>query len=155
MHIIAAKAVAFYEAKQPEFAEYQQAVLENARILAEELMAQGLKLVTGGTDKHIVLVDLTPTGISGKIAESALGQVNITVNKNGIPFDPTPPNITSGIRLGTPAITTRGFGPGEVRRIAKLMTKVLGHLDDKHIYQEVRDEVAEMNHRFPTPGIDQ
>ncbi|NQT73071.1 MAG: serine hydroxymethyltransferase [Chloroflexi bacterium] len=153
MHIVAAKAMAFQEAKQPQFIEYQKTVLENARVLAEELMAQGLNVVTGGTDKHLVVVDLTSTDITGKVAEAALGEVSITVNKNSVPFDPKPAAVTSGIRLGTPAITSRGFGPDETRRIAQLTAKVLSNLDDKNVYQQVRDEVAQMNSRFPTPGI--
>lgn len=153
MHIVAAKAVAFQEAKQPQFIEYQKTVLENARVLAEELMAQGLNVVTGGTDKHLVVVDLTSTDITGKVAEAALGEVSITVNKNSIPFDPKPAAVTSGIRLGTPAITSRGFGPDETRRIAQLTAKVLSNLDDKNVYQQVHDEIAQMNSNFPTPGI--
>ncbi len=153
MHIVAAKAVAFQEAKQPQFVEYQKIVLENARVLAEELMTQGLNVVTGGTDKHLVVVDLTSTDITGKVAEAALGEVSITVNKNSIPFDPKPAAVTSGIRLGTPAITSRGFGPDETRRIAQLMAKALSNLDDKNVYHQVRDEIAQMNSRFPTPGI--
>ncbi|MBT9166520.1 MAG: Serine hydroxymethyltransferase [Chloroflexi bacterium] len=155
MHVIAAKAVAFHEAKQPRFIAYQQAVLENARVLADTLIAEGLRLVTGGTDNHRVLIDLTPTGITGKAAESALGQVNITVNKNAIPFDPHPPNITGGIRLGTPALTSRGFGTKEMTRIAHLIVRVLSHIGDEKLYREVRLEVEEMSRRFPTPGIDQ
>lgn len=155
MHIIAAKAVAFYEAQQPPFAAYQRAVLENARALADKLIEEGMCLVTGGTDNHRILIDLTPAGITGKVAESALGQVNITVNKNAIPFDPRPPGITSGIRLGTPALTSRGFGTQEMGRIAHLIAKVLSHIGDEKLYREVRLEVEEMNRRFPTPGIDQ
>ncbi|MFC2028005.1 serine hydroxymethyltransferase [Chloroflexota bacterium] len=153
MHIVAAKAVAFQEAKQSQFVDYQRMVLENASVLAEELIAQGLTVVTGGTDKHLVVVDLTSTNITGKVAEAALGEVSITVNKNSIPFDPKPAAVTSGIRLGTPAITSRGFGPNETRRIAQLMAKVLSNLDDKKVYQQVHDEITEMNSKFPTPGI--
>jgi len=155
MHVIAAKAVAFHEAKQPQFVAYQRAVLANARALADELIAQGMRLVSGGTDNHRVLIDLIPTGITGQVAESALCHLNITVNKNVIPFDPKPPNITSGIRLGTPAVTSRGFGPDEMRKIAQLIVKVLSHIGDDKVYQTVRQEVDEMNSRFPTPGIDQ
>ncbi|MFA4836525.1 MAG: serine hydroxymethyltransferase [Dehalococcoidia bacterium] len=154
MHIIAAKAVAFLEASSPEFVAYQKAVLQNARVLADELMAQGLHLVTGGTDNHRVLIDFTQTGITGKAAETALGAVNITVNKNAIPFDPKPPSTTSGIRLGTPAVTSRGFGAGEMKKIAQLIVKVLSNMDDKKVLRLVREEVAAMNSRFPTPGID-
>ena len=154
MHVIAAKAVAFHEAKQPEFISYQKAVLENAKVLAEELRAQGMKLVTGGTDIHCVLVDLSPIGITGKAAEEALGKVNIVVNRNVIPSDPKPKQIASGIRLGTPAVTTRGFGPEEMRKIARLIVKTLSHLDEEKVYQEVSQEVREITNRFPTPGID-
>ena len=153
MHIVAAKAVAFHEASQPEFVDYQCAVLENARALAEELMMQGFNVVTGGTDKHLVVVDLTSTGITGKAAEVALGEVSITVNKNSIPFDPKPAAITSGIRLGTAAVTSRGFGTEEIRKIARIIARVLSCLDDENVYPQVRDEVAEINTWFPTPGI--
>lgn len=153
MHIIAAKAVAFLEASQPQFAHYQKAVLENARVLADELKAQGLRIITGGTSNHRVLVDLTKTGITGREAEEALGKANITINRNAIPFDPKPPHVTSGIRLGTPAITSRGFGPSEVKRIAQLIADVLSHIGDERTYQRVRQEVQEMTSRFPTPGI--
>lgn len=153
MHVVAAKAVAFIEAGQPNFVEYQRAVLENATVLADELMAQGLTVVTGGTDKHLLLVDLTPTGITGRDAEKALGEVNITVNKNSIPFDSQPARITSGMRLGTAAITSRGFGPEEMRKTARLMARVLKNIGDENVSQQVRDEVAEMNNWFTTPGI--
>jgi len=155
MHIIAAKAVAFHEAKQPQFVAYQRAVLENAKALAGELLSQGMRLVTGGTDNHRVLIDLTPMGITGKEAEDALSHVNITVNKNAIPFDPQPPNISGGIRLGTPAVTSRGLGPDEMRKIAQLIVRVLSNLGDEGIYREVSQQIEEMNGRFPTPGIDQ
>lgn len=154
IHIVAAKAVAFLEAQQPEFVAYQKSVLENARVLADELMRQGVKLVTGGTDNHRVLVDLTETEITGKEAEDALCEVNITVNKNSIPFDPKPPAQTSGIRLGTPAVTSRGFGPGEMTKVARLISRVLSHIGDPAVYDEVRDEVANLTSRFPAPGID-
>ncbi|MFO8101971.1 MAG: serine hydroxymethyltransferase [Dehalococcoidia bacterium] len=153
MHIVAAKAAAFKEADHPDFVVYQKAILENARALADELMAQGLSVITGGTDKHLVMVDLTPTGVTGQDAESALSGVNITVNKNAIPFDPKPASITSGIRLGTPAITTRGFGVDEVRQIARIITRVIANIDDEKVHQQARDEVNEMNLRFSTPGI--
>ena len=153
MHIVAAKAVAFQEANHPDFVEYQRAVLENARTLADELIDQGLTVVTGGTDKHLLVVDLTSTGITGKEAESALSEVAITVNKNAIPFDPKPASVTSGIRLGTAAMTTRGFGAEETRRVGQLIAKVLANLGDKSVYKQVHDDVVEMNRRFPTPGI--
>ena len=153
VHIIAAKAVAFGEAMQPEFVDYQKAVLANAQLLASELQRAGLQIVSGGTDTHLILLDLTNTRITGKMAEKALDKVGITVNKNSIPFDRRSPNTTSGIRLGTPAITTRGFGEEQVRRIAAFIVKVLSSIDNKGVYQEVRQEVNEMCRLFPVPGI--
>jgi len=153
MHIIAAKAVCFFEAMQPEFVDYQKSVLENARVLASELQRQGLRIVSGGTDNHIVLVDLSLQGISGKDAEEALGAADISVNRNTIPFDPKPPKITSGIRLGTPAVTTRGFGTEEMKRIAALIVKVLSSSGDKRAQEQARQEVREMCQQFPIPGL--
>jgi len=153
MHIIAAKAVCFFEAMQPEFVDYQKSVLENARVLASELQRYGMRIVSGGTDNHIVLVDLSPQGISGKDAEEALGAAGISVNRNAIPFDPKPPMITSGIRLGTPAVTTRGFGMEEIKRIASLIAKVLSPSGDKRAQEQVRQEVRELCRRFPIPGL--
>jgi glycine hydroxymethyltransferase len=153
MHIIAAKAVCFFEATQPEFVDYQKSVLENARVLASELQRYGLRIVSGGTDNHIVLVDLSSQGISGKDAEEALGAAGISANRNAIPFDPKPPMITSGIRLGTPAVTTRGFGTEEMKRIASLIVKVLSPSVDKRTQEQVRQEVREMCQRFPIPGL--
>ena len=153
MHIIAAKAVAFLEAQQPEFKTYQQAVVENARVMADELMVLEMHLITGGTDNHRMLVDLIHTGITGQEAESALCEANITVNKNSIPFDPKPPNTTSGIRLGTPSVTSRGFGPEEIKKVAQLIVTVLNNMGDEKAYQRVRGEIDEMTRRFPTPGI--
>jgi glycine hydroxymethyltransferase len=155
MHIIAAKAIAFYEAMKPEFVAYQKRVVENAKVLAAELQGMGLRLVSAGTDNHLVLVDLSPTGIGGKEAEEALESVGITVNRNSIPFDSRPPQIASGIRLGSPAVTTRGFGPEEMRLIANLIVMVLSHLGDDKVYQQVREEVAEMSLNFPLPGLDE
>lgn len=154
MHVIAAKAVAFEEASKPEFVHYQRRVLENAKVLAEELQKWGLKLVAGGTDTHRILVNLRDTGITGKIAEEALGEAGIVVNKNLIPYDPLPPRITSGIRLGTPAVTTRGFGPEEIRKVAELLVRVLSHPEEPTTLREVRQEAQELIHRFPAPGID-
>ncbi len=153
MHIIAAKAVCFFEAMQPEFVDYQKSVLENARVLASELQRYGMCIVSGGTDNHIVPVDLSPQGISGKDAEEALGAAGISVNRNTIPFDPKPPLITSGIRLGTPAVTTRGFGIEEMKRIASLIVKVLSTSGDKRAQEQVRQEVREMSQQFPIPGL--
>jgi glycine hydroxymethyltransferase len=153
MHAIAAKAVAFGEAMRPEFVSYQRAVVENAQILASELQRGGMRLVSGGTDNHLILVDLSNTGITGREAEEALDAVGITVNRNAIPFDTRPPQVTSGIRLGTPAVTTRGFGPDEMRGIAQLILKVLSNFGDEHTSKEVRREVAEISRRFPVPGL--
>jgi glycine hydroxymethyltransferase len=153
MHVIAAKAVCFFEAMQPEFVDYQKSVLENARVLASELQRYGMRIVYGGTDNHIVLVDLSPQGINGKDAEEALGAAGISVNRNAIPFDPKPPMITSGIRLGTPAVTTRGFSTEEMKRIASLIVKVLSPLGDKRAQEQVCQEVREICQRFPIPGL--
>lgn len=154
MHVIAAKAVAFLEAMRPEFASYQQAVLQNARVLASELGNLGLRLVSGGTDNHLVLVDLTRAGITGNAAEKALDAAGITVNKNAIPFDPRPPQIASGIRLGTPAATSRGFGVREMQEVARLISRVLSNLGNEKVCEEVRQHVRDMCDRFPVPGLD-
>ena len=154
MHAIAAKAIAFFEAMQPEFATYQKAVLENARVLAAELQQQGLRLVSGGTDNHLILVDLTSTGITGITAQEALEAAGILVNRNSIPSDPRSPQITSGIRLGTPAVTTRGFGSKEMKQIASFIIKVLSDPKDKKIQKEILEEVVAICSRFPAPGID-
>jgi len=153
MHMIAAKAVCFSEAMQSEFVAYQRSVLENARALAGELQGQGLRIVSGGTDNHIVLVDLSSQGISGKDAEEALESAGITVNRNTIPFDPRPARISSGIRLGTPSVTTRGFGREEMKRIAALIVRVLSSSADVRVLESVRQEVREMARQFPIPGL--
>jgi len=154
MHVIAAKAVAFYEAMQPNFLDYQQNTLDNALVLATELQQRGLRLISGGTDNHMVLVDLTEIGVSGREAEEALGKTGIVLNRNAIPFDPYPPVITSGIRLGTPAVTTRGFGKEEMKLIASLIVKVITNISDPNIQTQVRQEVSQICSRFPVPGID-
>ncbi len=154
MHAIAAKAVCFYEAMQPGFTEYQRAILDNAQVLAGELQRLGLRLISGGTDNHLILVDLTETGITGKQAEEALGAAGIVVNRNNIPFDQRSPRVTRGIRLGTPAVTTRGFSSEEMKRIASLMVKVITNIGDPDIQKQVSQEVSEICRRFPVPGID-
>jgi glycine hydroxymethyltransferase len=153
MHVIAAKAVCFFEALQPEFVDYQKSVLENANVLASELQSHGMRIVSGGTDNHIVLVDLSHRGISGRDAEEALGTVGIWLNRNTIPFDPKPPMITSGIRLGSAAVTTRGFGIDDMKRIASLLVKVLSSSGDRSVKKQVRQEVREMCERHPVPGL--
>jgi glycine hydroxymethyltransferase len=138
---------------QPEFVDYQKTVLKNARVLASELQRYGMRIVSGGTDNHIILVDLSSQGISGKDAEEALWAAGISVNRNTIPFDPKPPKITSGIRLGTPAVTTRGFGTDEMKRIASLMAKVLSSSGDNRTQEQVHQKVREMCQKFPVPGL--
>ena len=154
MHAIAAKAVCFGEALRPEFARYGKRIVENAHTLAKALEDGGLRIVSGGTDNHLMLVDLTPIGLTGQQAEEALGRVYITVNKNAIPFDPQPPRVTSGLRLGTPALTSRGFGPEEMVKVAGFIVRVLTHMGDPKVEDEVRTGVAELTSSFPVPGLD-
>jgi glycine hydroxymethyltransferase len=149
MHIIAAKAVAFGEALRTEFSGYQRQVVTNARVLAEELMGLGFNLVTGGTDNHLILIDLTRKGITGKEAEVALGQAGIVVNKNSVPFDKRGPRITSGLRLGTPAMTTRGMKEDEMKIIAGFIRKVLENPGSDNILTEVREAVLDLCSGFP------
>ena len=153
-HIIAAKAVAFGEAMTPEFAEYQRQIRANAVALADELQSGGLRLVSGGTDNHIVLVDLTPMGITGRQAEEALGEANIVVNRNAIPYDEKPPRTASGMRLGTPSITSRGMGAGEARKIGRLILDTLADIGSDAVKRRVRGEALDLCMRFPAPGID-
>jgi len=152
MHVVAGKAVCFGEALKPEFKAYGQAILDNAKTLAETLLAGGLNLVSGGTDNHLMLVDVTGLGIGGKIAEAALGACGITVNKNMIPYDERKPVDPSGIRVGTPALTTRGMGVGEMKRIGQWMLEALGHADDASRHVRIRQEVAELCVSFPVPA---
>ena len=152
-HIIAAKAVAFGEAMTPEFADYQRGIRANAVALADALQAGGLRLVSGGTDNHIVLVDLTPMGISGRQAEEALGEANIVVNRNAIPFDKLPPRTASGMRLGTPSITSRGMGEAEAREIGRLILDVLANIGSDAAKSRARRDAMALCARFPAPGI--
>ena len=155
MHVIAAKAVAFGEALRPSFRDYARSVAENAKVLAEILKARGCDIVSGGTDTHLMLVDLRPKRLTGKTAEAALGRAHITCNKNGIPFDPEKPAVTSGIRLGSPACTTRGFGAAEFREVGTLIAEVLDVLSQKSaeadspVEAAVRDKVQSLLVRFP------
>ena len=155
MHVIAAKAVAFGEALRPEFRDYAAQVVKNAQALADELMKGGLDIVTGGTDTHVMLVDLRPKGVKGNATEKALGRAHITCNKNGIPFDPEKPTVTSGVRLGTPAGTTRGFGEEEFREIARLIVEVVdglaanGEEGNGAVEEAVKARVATLLARFP------
>ncbi len=149
MHVIAAKAVALAEASRPEFQEYQKRIVRNAAVLAEALLEQGFKLVSGGTDNHLILVDLTGTGVTGAEAQERLEQAGITVNKNTIPFDPLPPAVCSGIRIGTPAVTTRFMGLDEMKLIASFMAKVLTKPADEKMIARIRVQVTELCDRFP------
>ncbi|MEA1958176.1 MAG: serine hydroxymethyltransferase [Chloroflexota bacterium] len=153
MHVIAAKAVCFGEALRPEFIDYQKAIVENSKAMADEFIQGGLRLVSGGTDTHLLLVDLTPIGITGKEAEEALDSVRITVNRNAIPFDPKPPRVASGMRIGTPAITTRGMGANEVIEVARLIVRMVTNIGDENVYKEVREAVDNLTSRFPVPGL--
>jgi glycine hydroxymethyltransferase len=153
-HVIAGKAVAFQEALQPAFAEYQKQVIANARALGAQLQARGVRLVSGGTDNHLLLVDLTRQKVSGKDAADKLQEIGITCNKNLIPFDPLSANVTSGIRLGTPALTTRGMREDEMRQIADWIAEAITHIDDAALHARVRDAVKRLAARFPVPGID-
>jgi glycine hydroxymethyltransferase len=151
MHTIAAKAVAFHEAQQPSFADYQRAVLANAQAMGEELTRAGTRLVAGGTDTHLLLVDLGPKKLTGKAVEGYLDEIKITVNKNGIPFDPQKPAITSGIRIGSPAITSRGMGVAEAREIGKIIGEALDDVGTRHKMDKLRGRVAELTSRFDVP----
>ena len=149
MHIIAAKAVCFKEASDPGFTEYQKRVVANAKRLAGSLASSGFRLVSGGTDNHLLLVDVFSKGLTGKVSENALGRAGITVNKNAIPFDENPPMIASGIRLGTPAVTTRGMGEPEMDKIGELITRVLAAPDDDQVATSVRSEIRTLCQEFP------
>lgn len=153
MHVIAAKAVCFKEALQPEFKQYQQQIVENARILAQELMQQGLRLVSGGTDNHLMLVDVRPKKLTGREAENTLESINITVNKNGIPFDPEKPTITSGIRIGTPALTSRGFKTEDMKAVARAITLALDNPTNEAKLDEAREIVRVLCDKYPLYGI--
>jgi glycine hydroxymethyltransferase len=148
MHVIAAKAVCFKEAMSNEFKQYAAQVVENAKVLAEELLKEGINVLTGGTDSHMVLVDLRNIGLTGKEAENRLGEAGITVNKNAVPFDPLPPTKTSGIRIGTPALTTRGMKEDQMKIIAKIIAKVLKDYSEDTL-QKAREQVKELCETFP------
>ncbi len=152
MHVIAAKAVAFKEALDPAFKVYQQRVVDNAKVMASTLAARGLRIVSGGTESHLMLVDLRSKGITGKEAEALLGSAHLTVNKNAIPNDPQKPMVTSGIRVGTPALTTRGFGPEQIAKTANLIADLLDAPADAAVLERVRGEVAALAAAFPVYG---
>ena len=152
MHVIAAKAVAFKEAQEPSFIDYQKQVIANAKALAETLITRGLRIVSGGTDSHVMLVDLRAKKMTGKEAERILGEAHITCNKNGIPNDPEKPMVTSGIRLGSPAMTTRGFKEAEARQVGNFIADILDNPGDAENIAKVRSQVAELTKRFPVYG---
>ena len=152
MHVIAAKAVAFKEALEPDYKAYQQQVVANARAMSHVFVDRGFRIVSGGTDNHLFLVDLTPKELTGKDADAALGRANITVNKNAVPNDPQSPFVTSGIRIGTPAITTRGFGEAESKELATWMCDVIDNMGDEATIQSVKEKVLEICGRFPVYG---
>jgi len=152
MHVIAAKAVAFQEALQPEFAAYQRQVVANARAMCKVLVARGVNIVSGGTDNHLFLMDLVSRNITGKDADAALHRANITVNKNAVPNDPRPPMVTSGLRIGTPAVTTRGFKEREVEQLSHWIVDVLDAMNDESVISRVKREVLELCRRYPVYG---
>jgi glycine hydroxymethyltransferase len=152
MHVIAAKAVAFLEALQPEFKQYQRQILDNARAMSARLMKRGYHIVSGGTDNHLFLLSLTGRNITGKDADAALGRANITVNKNAVPNDPRPPTITSGLRLGTPASTTRGFKQAQIEQVADFVAQILDAEGADSEVERVRPQVLELCRRFPVYG---
>jgi glycine hydroxymethyltransferase len=152
MHVIAAKAVAFLEALQPQFKDYQRQVVANSRAMAARLAKNGYQIVSGGTDNHLFLLSLADRNITGKEADAALGRANITVNKNAVPNDPRPPMVTSGLRIGSPACTTRGFKEGEVEQVADFVTEILNAEGSQEAIERVRPKVLELCHRFPVYG---
>jgi glycine hydroxymethyltransferase len=149
MHVIATKAVCFLEALQPSFRGYQEQIVRNAQTLAEALQKNGSRIVSGGTDNHLMLVDLRPQKVNGKEAQIALDKAGITVNKNLIPYDPEKPFVTSGIRVGTPAVTTRGMKEAEMERIGNWIADALEHLGDEQVIESIRHQVGELTARFP------
>jgi glycine hydroxymethyltransferase len=153
MHVIAGKAVAFKLAAEEPFREAQRRTVSNAAVLAQTLADQGARVVSGGTDNHLMLVDVTPLGVTGKEAEHLLDEIGITVNKNGIPFDPLPPNTASGIRLGTPATTSRGFGEDEMRSVGRIIIEAINAREDEAVQRRLATEVAGIVARFPVPGL--
>ena len=152
-HTIAAKAVAFKEASTSEFKNYQKQVIQNAHQLSETLKSGGLRMVSGGTDNHMVLVDLSPMNITGKQAEEALGRANIVINRNAIPFDENPPRVASGMRLGTPSITTRGMGQPSINEVGHLILRVLSNIGDETTERDVKNDVLELVNKYPVPDI--
>jgi len=155
VHVITAKAVCFKEALKPEFVRYQEMVVANAALLAKELQNYGLRIISGGTDNHLILVDLNSNGVTGKHVEEALGSVGIVINRNAVPFDQThPPAIAGGMRLGTPSVTSRGFGPDEIKEIARIIASITLDIENADLKAAARESVKNICSRFPVPGID-
>jgi glycine hydroxymethyltransferase len=152
MHVVAGKAVCFGEALRPDYKRYAQAVIDNAKALADALLAGGVRLVSGGTDNHLMLLDVTTLGLGGKQAEAALGACEITVNKNMIPYDERKPMDPSGVRIGTPALTTRGMGKSEMKRIGNWILQALKGADDAALHKKIRSEVFSLCEQFPVPA---
>jgi glycine hydroxymethyltransferase len=153
MHVIAGKAVAFKLAAGETFREDQRRTVENAQVMAETLAGLGARVVSGGTDNHLMLVDVTPLGVTGKEAEHLLDEIGITVNKNAIPFDTLPPNTASGIRIGTPATTSRGFGPDEMRTVGRMIIEAIQRRDEPAVQARLAGDVRSMVAHFPVPGL--
>jgi glycine hydroxymethyltransferase len=153
MHVIAGKAVAFKLAAEEPFREDQRRTVANAQVMADTLASLGARVVSGGTDNHMMLVDVTPLGVTGKEAEHLLDEIGITVNKNAIPFDPLPPNTASGIRIGTPATTSRGFGPDEMQAVARIIIGAIEARDDASVQGRLAGQVRDIVERFPVPGL--
>jgi glycine hydroxymethyltransferase len=153
MHVIAAKAVAFREALQPEFKAYARTIVENAKALGQNLASGGLRIVSGGTDNHMLLVDLTPLGMNGREAQDGLRAAGVITNRNAIPYDKLPPMVTSGLRLGTPALSTRGMGVPDMTEVADFILEALRHHDDATVLVRIRRKVAAFASQFPAPGI--
>ena len=149
MHVIAAKAVAFKEALAPEFRAYQEQILKNAKTMAQGFMDKGIKIVSGGTDNHLFLVDLIDKGITGKALDAALDKANITVNKNAVPNDPQSPFVTSGIRIGTPSVTTRGFKEAECTQVTNWICEIIDHIEDEKVIKRIKGEVMDLCKKFP------
>jgi glycine hydroxymethyltransferase len=153
MQVVAAKAIAFKLAGEEAFRADQRRTIENAAVMAETLASEGARVVSGGTDNHLLLVDVTPLGVTGKEAEHLLDEIGITVNKNAIPFDTLPPNTASGIRIGTPATTSRGFGPDEMRAVGRIIIEAIRQRDEPASHARLTGEVSEIVSRFPVPGL--
>ena len=153
MHVVAAKALCFKEALDPEFKRYIQQVMTNAKVMAKTIMSNGIDIVSGGTENHIVLIDLRNKNITGKDLEKLLGTVNITVNKNAVPNDPASPFVTSGIRIGSPAVTTRGFKEKEIEMISSWISEIINDFENNELHQEIKEKVRNLTREFPVYNL--